>query len=240
MRGPLRALATTLVVAACAPAVGRAELTRIAVSGDHGIYTIRADGSDRRQLTDRRGGNPAWSPDRTRIAFMRILPHDRSQIWTMRPDGSDQRELTPRPGKESSDITPAWSPDGRSIAFARWRTHGDRVDVALVVAGADGRHARTVATLNPQRIGWLSNPAWSPDGRRLLYTRAALSLRGRFSLSLWVMNADGRGRRLVAKDTGYGSFSPDGSRIAAVRNRDHNGQTCGEDECEWDGEIYVM
>ncbi|MFL5885802.1 MAG: hypothetical protein ACJ77M_12095 [Thermoleophilaceae bacterium] len=236
----LRALAMAGVVIASVPAVAHADLARLAVSGDNGIYTIRADGSDRHQLTDHRAGNPAWSADGSRIAFVRTLPHDRAQIWTMRADGSDQRALTPSPGKESSEITPAWSPDGRSIAFARWRTHRDSVDVALVVIGADGRHPHKLATLRPQRLGWLSNPAWSPDGRRLLYTRAVLSLRGSFSTSLWIVKADAGGRHLLAKETGYGSWSPDGARIAAVSTRDRNGQNCGEDECDWDGEIYVM
>ena len=67
---------------------------------------------------------------------------------------------------------PSWSPDGTQIAFAA--TSGDpnaKDPVAwnedIWVMDADGTHARKVVT-------WEGNdhwrPAWSPDGRHLMFT----------------------------------------------------------------------
>lgn len=57
-------------------------------------------------------------------------------------------------------------------------------------------------------------PVWSPDGSRLAFLVGEhvtdFSPRG----ALWVANADGSGRRLLADDAGNLSWSPDGARIA--------------------------
>jgi Tol biopolymer transport system component len=58
---------------------------------------------------------------------------------------------------------------------------------------------------------WESYPAWSPDGRRILFHGDTDS-----SSALFVMNADGTWITAVTSDTNYvgkGSWSPDGSRI---------------------------
>jgi hypothetical protein len=55
--------------------------------------------------------NPAWSPDGTKIAFMRD-----GDIWVMNADGSGLVQLTTDPVYEDD---PAWSPDGTKIAFMR-------------------------------------------------------------------------------------------------------------------------
>lgn len=60
------------------------------------IWTIRADGTDARQLTDQPGtissDNPAWSPDGTKILFD-TNRQTSPQIWMMNADGSDQHLL---------------------------------------------------------------------------------------------------------------------------------------------------
>ena len=80
------------------------------------IYTIRTDGSQRRQLTTAGGFDPAWSPDGSQLAFAR-----RDSIWLMDASGGSQRRVAV--GSE-----PAWSPDGTRLSYV---CHDRRICVSL-------------------------------------------------------------------------------------------------------------
>ena len=82
--------------------------TRHEVSEEDGIrrnYEIESslvDGTDRRRLTEsyRQDTNPVWSPDGSRIAFMKhghgSWPRDYPGIYTMAADGSNRELILPR------------------------------------------------------------------------------------------------------------------------------------------------
>jgi Tol biopolymer transport system component/uncharacterized protein YjdB len=99
--------------------------TRIAFASIHsdaagttaGIWTMRADGSDKRRLTTTLTGfdaTPTWAPDGERIAFIRYYAGD-ADIAIVSEAGGEPVRL-PLAGHQ---WTPAWSPDGRFIAFAQ-------------------------------------------------------------------------------------------------------------------------
>lgn len=104
--------------------------SRLAFSSDRdggfpNIYSIHADGSGRRRLTDggMMDGNPVWSPDASHLAFERWRPGGGSDIWLVRSDGSGQRPLTRSAGNE---VDPEWSPDGNHLVFTRIPPSGGR------------------------------------------------------------------------------------------------------------------
>jgi len=100
------------------------------------------------------GDSPEWSPDGTRLAFSA-----RGGIYTIRLDGSDQRLLVENGGE------PDFSPDGQKLVFIR--STGGRQETDVFVADGDGGNARSL-TSSPESE---AEPAWSPDGRLIAFTR---------------------------------------------------------------------
>jgi Tol biopolymer transport system component len=71
------------------------------------IWTMRADGTDPRQLTTTPDAFPVWSPNGRKILFNRKGTGER-QIFEMRADGSHQRQLTAIAGTDNRSAD--WQP----------------------------------------------------------------------------------------------------------------------------------
>jgi Tol biopolymer transport system component len=113
------------------------------------IWTMRADGTDKRRLTRAvREWNvePEWSPDGKRIALINDLDSPRA-VHTMNADGSDLRQLTHVTVPES---WPSWSLDGRRLAFGR--------NGQVFTMNADGTGVRQLTRL-PRGA---AQPDWGP------------------------------------------------------------------------------
>ena len=137
------------------------------------LVELRADGSDRRLLTEsgRFEYDPAYSPNSTMLAFGRADAETGAGLglWTRRPLGGDQQrielpaELRPgtSPSPSASDDpaallrAPRFSPDGAALAF---------VDSAGRVAVLELPAAR----LTSAAFGAVSAPVWLPDSTGLL------------------------------------------------------------------------
>ncbi|MFN0054866.1 MAG: hypothetical protein ACKV0T_22060 [Planctomycetales bacterium] len=105
---------------------------------------------------------------------------------------------------------PAWSHDGRRIAFQATPSTDHVTDFSrsLIV---------TVDMTKPaddrfQNLGWGNAPDWSPDDRQI-----AFHLHGgnpeSVEAGVWIMNADGAGRRLLAPGLWNPRWSPDRLRL---------------------------
>jgi Tol biopolymer transport system component len=79
-------------------------------SPNNEIFAMRANGTDRRQLTDdpKIDANPAWSPDGTEIVFRSDRAPDGTQLWKMNADGSGVVQLTFVP--YLGGVDPDWQP----------------------------------------------------------------------------------------------------------------------------------
>ena len=240
--------AATLLGAA--PAAGAApDPAQLVFSSGGELVTVAPDGSARTELPPPPAGHadsdPIWSPDGAMLAFVRELTAEDdlrgSRLLLSAPDGSGATTLVG--DKRRLYLSPAWSPDGASLAVAR-TTLGPRSVVSeIVVVGRDGTGERAVARV---RVGprdrpvFLWEPAWSPDGGSIAYTRVRLDRNYDYRPDLRAVGLDGRGDRLLARDGAGADWSPDGSRIAYVSVRDRNGRRCGSHECFYATELYVM
>ncbi len=77
------------------------------------MWIMNADGTRKRVLTE--GSSPIWSPDGTRIAFLREGEPDGNQIWIRWMDEEGSESQVTRLDRSPSSIQ--WSPDGEHLAF---------------------------------------------------------------------------------------------------------------------------
>jgi hypothetical protein len=209
---------------------------RIAFASDRAgsglqIYTVGADGSALRLVAKTQGNNysPHWSPRGQSIAYVNVAPG-----ITLGPGGTDGPTL---PGKSTIMFTsdtanasgvpmgattvpqwdaqadPAYSPDGTFLVF-RGKPSGEQAGlfVANLVSEAIVIPVRRLTTGE-----WDRQPAWSPDGKQIAFTSGSSA----DTSQVWVVNADGTGkRRLTADLRGQRdqdpAWRPDGKQLLYV------------------------
>ncbi len=194
------------------------------------IYSIKADGSDVRQLTNLQDASygPSYSPDGKLVAFAHGSG-GKSDIYLMANDGSGVHPLT-TDGLDNSH--PHWSADGRRIVFNSSRTTppGDRADptkeqddiFSIALDGSDLRqhtHCKTVCTYS----------FLSPDMKKIVYRKVTNTSGLNWDLGeaarnseIAVANADGSDERILTNHSafdGWPTWSPDGRQIAFASNR---------------------
>lgn len=161
---------------------------RPAVPAVTGLYVVHADTGALRRLAAGRVYDPTWSPDGSRLAFIRD-----SQLISVSSDGTTERVIA----SSVQSAPPAWSPDGTRVAFIR----GGAV---FVVPAAGGE---------PLQVGdsGACAVAWSPDGTLIAFASMA-TMRN----TLETVRPDGSERRVLSTSIscdGKAVWSPDSSRI---------------------------
>jgi Tol biopolymer transport system component len=121
---------------------------------NYDIYTMNADGTGLVNLSNTPAPEsyPSWSPDSSKIAFMKIVEDQNpTELFAMDANGTNLVRLTEN---TSTDYGPKWSPSGTKITFGR--DVGGQMEVFIM--NADGSKQANI-TNNPAHDYF---PDWQP------------------------------------------------------------------------------
>jgi TolB protein len=129
-------------------------------------------------------------------------------------DGSNLRELLSQEYDSYAGYSyPTWAPDGTKLASSG-RGSGPDFSELIWVVNSDGTGLLNLTARPTQCCRSDADPAWSPDGSALAFTRDD---------DIWVMNADGSNARNLTSSPAvdaHPAWSPDGSRLLFVSGLD--------------------
>jgi WD40 repeat protein len=162
----------------------------------------------------RRGGcgcnfKPVWSPDGTKIAFLRSdgPAYAATGDWDDLPDGeiavmnADGTGLTMVTTDARARNGLDWSSDGTQFVYS----HREGSEQVLSISNVDGSGARDIV----RSSSFANDPQWSPTGPTIAFQD------GR---RIRLVRTDGTGLRVFAEGQDP-AWSPDGSKVAFVRAR---------------------
>lgn len=207
------------------------------------IWMVAASGGTARRFTSgKNDSGPQWSPDGQWLAFLSTRGTGEAakpQVYMISPFGGEADKLTDAKAGVSAF---AWSADSKRIAYvaqvplteAEEKKQKDKDDAQVVDANFRFSHLWTIdveskkATEVVKADLVLSDPQFSPDGKRLSYTAHPTTKANDGSLSdIYIANADGSGTpRKLHENAGPDSgarWSPDGKWISFSSREPKNG-----------------
>jgi len=173
---------------------------------------------------------PRFSPEGKRLAFVSTSYTGHFHIFIAQFDDgllSGVHQLTPENistlpryyySQVDHEISPVWTRDGSAILFVSNRGHIHGTGGFWKIKAMPGAEAHEI---HDEETNWKPRPDFSPDGKRMVYA----SYLGQAWHQLWLMPAAGGDAFPIS----YGAFdnvnprwSPDGSKIAFISNRNGN------------------
>ena len=196
---------------------GRIAFSRGSRDDNTVTYTANPDGTHIRRLFPGFSGGPRWSPDGSQVSVFAACTdgEENCAATIVDPDTGAFRQFKfPDPTLETP-CGGGWSPDGTRILCEGFGVTDPSRNGIYTIRVADGRGLRRI-TSNP---GGEDIPGdYSPDGKRLVFSRINPSRPAKANVALFVVNVDRTGLRRITpwglpffEDAGR--WSPDGTTI---------------------------
>ncbi|HKE27183.1 MAG TPA: hypothetical protein VKB88_32735 [Bryobacteraceae bacterium] len=152
-------------------------------SGDLDLWSMKADGSGKRQITKTTGydGGAVYSRDGTKLVWRANYPQTpeemarykglladnltapmKMELMVAKADGSDAHAIT---HFGCASFAPTFTPDGKQILFSSNRHDCDSRHFELYLINVDGTGLQKVTDWG----GFTSFPEFSPDGKTLVF-----------------------------------------------------------------------
>jgi serine/threonine protein kinase len=162
----------------------------------HSIWVANADGSNAYKAIDLALW-PSLSPDGKQIAFYRIKDEG---IYVANADGGDVHKILP-----NETCCVQWSRDSKHLILVQGKLKAGDTHVKII--NPDGTNAVELQLgVSPY------NPAWSPDGSKIVY--AACDQADRNKCGLFVYDMESKASKMITTDGGGApQWSPRGDKI---------------------------
>lgn len=191
-------------------------------TGRGDIYTFSLINKQLHRLTASKDyeGEPVYSPDGKKVAYVREDAKAVLHIWVMDSDGNNQRQLTNSPFE---DVEPSFTSKGDTIVFTRQgRMSEAGVQSFLYSVSLSKMEARRLSPSGIQE----DHATFAYKGEKRLYSSDGPPP------GLWVANKNGK-TTFVGEGRLFPNLSPDGTKIVfVINNIDKPRQLC---VMNWDG-----
>lgn len=167
--------------------------------GERAIYVATVDGKNARRISaPGYAAVPTWSPDGTRLTYIRAEP-GRPQVWNLwvqSIDGGDATRVTSHASGQT--WAASWFPDNRRIAYA----HEDKLVVTDLSTG------KSTQFRSPVNGRLVRTPAVSPNGSKIVFQV--------YRDGVWMLDVGTSAMTRILLDPSAEEFAwtPDGRRIA--------------------------
>ncbi len=163
------------------------------------IRIIPAEGGPSRRLSEipvppvgrRWFPGPAlrWSPDASWLgASAAVSQHGPYSLYLYHAETGESRRLTDPLSVEAGDSGLAFSPDGRTLAFSRMLDEYSECHLYVLPLQKDLRPAGPARKIETGK-SWNTSPAWTVDGRELVYSTGGLHATRLARISPWIAGA---------------------------------------------------